>query len=335
MPLVSVIMSVYNGAQYLKTTIESVLNSRGVELEFIIINDGSTDNSSKIIREFEEIHSQIKLIDQENTGLTMALISGCQKAQGKFIARIDAGDLCNPDRFLIQVDSLNNNPDIVLLGSYVNFIDINDHIFPSPYPNPPLSDKALKKKLELENTFAHSSVMFRKDAYSRVGGYRSFFQFAQDYDLWWRISEIGTIGICPLVLSTLRYSNESISINNRPAQIHYTALSSTIFYAKRKYSNNIEVNSKINELISTNDTSLNNILTFHYKAISNMLFLTDGNDLRDNRCDIMRQSLLIRDIRTIIKFWIYALFGKKLYKLLKFIIKIHLNDPFHESQHVS
>jgi glycosyltransferase involved in cell wall biosynthesis len=332
-PIVSVVMSVYNGAQHLEDTIESVLANSGVEYEFIIINDGSSDESLNIIQNYAENYSQVKVIDQENMGLTNSLITGCHQAQGDFIARIDAGDLCTPDRLRLQVDILNNNPDMVLLGSFVNFIDDDNLVFPSPYRQPPLFDKALKKILERENTFSHSSVMFRKDAYTIVGGYREFFLYAQDYDLWWRLSETEKIGIYPQVLSTLRITKYSISFQNRTAQAHYAALSSTLFYAKRRWKTDIEIHNGLEELLFSDNVYLNKILYSHYKAISNMLLLTAGYDLNDSSFDILRQSLLLNDTHSRVKLFAYAILGSKLYMKLKKLNRVNNIKYYTKSKH--
>src|ERR1700754_3126237 len=92
-PDISVIMSVYNGAQDLCESVESILSQRDASLEFIIVNDGSTDNSPHILEEFAGRDSRVKLIHQQNLGLTKSLIKGCAIARGKYIVRQDAGDI--------------------------------------------------------------------------------------------------------------------------------------------------------------------------------------------------------------------------------------------------
>ena len=103
--VVSVVMSVYNGAKYLRESVESVLSQEGVAFEFIIVNDGSTDDSGIILAEYAARDDRIRIIEQENTGLTRALIRGCDEAQGKYIARQDADDISMPNR-LLQLQNL-------------------------------------------------------------------------------------------------------------------------------------------------------------------------------------------------------------------------------------
>src|SRR5262245_30164988 len=95
-PEVSVMMSVYNGASHLAATLDRILSQEGVALEFIVVNDGSTDKSSQILNDYAQRDSRLRVIHQENTGLTRALIRGCDAARGEFIARNDAGDISLP-----------------------------------------------------------------------------------------------------------------------------------------------------------------------------------------------------------------------------------------------
>lgn len=93
-PTISVVISVYNGEKYLSEAIESVLNQTYKDFEFIIINDGSTDNSLEIIKKYQNQDERIVLISRENKGLVSSLNEGIEKAKGKYIARMDADDIC-------------------------------------------------------------------------------------------------------------------------------------------------------------------------------------------------------------------------------------------------
>ena len=99
-PEVSVVMSVYNGASNLAATMDSILSQEGVELEFIVVNDGSTDETGEILDDYARRDDRVRVIHQENTGLTRALIRGCAAATGEFIARQDAGDVSLPEDWL-------------------------------------------------------------------------------------------------------------------------------------------------------------------------------------------------------------------------------------------
>src|SRR4029079_15350055 len=101
-PDVSVVMSVYNGAETLHETMESILSQERVAIEFIIINDGSTDGSDDILSQYARKDPRVRVIHQKNKGLTCALIRGCEEAKGEYIARQDVGDVSMPDRLRRQ-----------------------------------------------------------------------------------------------------------------------------------------------------------------------------------------------------------------------------------------
>jgi glycosyltransferase involved in cell wall biosynthesis len=120
-PDISVIMPVYNAQDYLKESIQSILSQTFINFEFIIINDGSQDNSEMIIRSFND--SRIKLVNQSNKGVAEALNAGLKLAQGKYIARMDADDISIETRFQIQYNFLENNLEYVCVGSNAILID--------------------------------------------------------------------------------------------------------------------------------------------------------------------------------------------------------------------
>ena len=124
-PIVSVIMPVYNGDQFLDRSIKSVLNQTFNNFEYIIINDGSTDDSQKIIESYKD--SRIKLINySKNMGISFALNNGLNVAEGNYIARQDQDDVSFPDRFMLQIEFLENNNNIDLVDTNFIFIDEND-----------------------------------------------------------------------------------------------------------------------------------------------------------------------------------------------------------------
>ena len=105
LPEVSIVMSVYNGACYLRAAVESVLDQQGVSFEFVVVDDGSTDESGAILDEYATRDPRLRVIHQQNTGLTQALIRGCSEARGEFIARQDADDVSLPGRLAGGLDA--------------------------------------------------------------------------------------------------------------------------------------------------------------------------------------------------------------------------------------
>lgn len=184
-PKVSVIMGVYNDEPYLQEAVKSILNQTYYNFEFIIINDCSTDNSKEIIdyylRQDERI---VYLENKKNIGLSASLNRGINIAKGKYIARVDADDISFPERLAKQVEFLEENEDIYVLGTASLSIDEKSAILGlSKFPADP---GFIKKNLIKKNLFYHPSVMIRKEYFEKVGLYDESIRYAQDYELWLR-----------------------------------------------------------------------------------------------------------------------------------------------------
>ena len=178
-PMVSVVMAVYNEELYLQQAIESILNQSLDDFEFVIVNDGSTDRSAEIIRSYND--SRIRLLNQENRGLTRSLNRGIKEARGGMIARMDADDISEPKRLEMQVEFLEANPDYVLVGTNVWIMtDDGEIIRKSNYP---VNDEGVRQVLLHTDysPFCHSSVMFRKDAAMKCGLYDERLATCQDW----------------------------------------------------------------------------------------------------------------------------------------------------------
>jgi glycosyltransferase involved in cell wall biosynthesis len=220
-PQVSVVMSVYNGAQTLASTIESVLGQTGCDFEFIIVNDGSTDASGKILDEYASKDKRLRVIHQENTGLTRALIVGCSAARGEFIARQDCGDWSLPQRLSLQSAMLSARDELIAISCNAQFYgEKGDFLFSTEMVD---SDLCLQVKPDVKPAgFTgpphHGSVMFRRSTYELVGGYRLEFYFAQDLDLWVRLVEHGEFAVLPEALYRASLAASAISGAHRPEQ---------------------------------------------------------------------------------------------------------------------
>ena len=185
-PDISIIMSVYNGAQYLRGCLDSILFQTEQNYEFIIINDGSTDSTGNILNSCND--SRLIVVEQENLGLTKSLNRGLQLAKGKYIARIDADDQVEPDRLQKQKHFLCDNRDIVLVGSNALLIDETGETIGKT--NLPLSHHEIIANLEaFKPVFVHSSIFFRKEEITQIGGYNERFTRSQDSDLYLRLSQ--------------------------------------------------------------------------------------------------------------------------------------------------
>ena len=182
LPTVSIILSVYNGERYLRQAMDSILNQTFTDFEFIIVDDGSTDETAAILKSSPDPRI-VRLVHSTNQGLIASLNDGLSIASGQFIARIDADDISLPNRLEEQVRIFKTDPQLVIVGSYSHRIDETGKqikIVPKP-----LSDTAIRWTLLFECPFVNSAVMIRKDALHRNGlRYDKDRLYAEDYDLW-------------------------------------------------------------------------------------------------------------------------------------------------------
>lgn len=219
-PKISVIMSVYNGQRYLREAIESILNQTFTDFEFIIINDGSTDNSLEIIQSYDD--SRIRIVNNEtNIGLTKSLNKAIKQARGKYTARQDGDDISLPHRFLEQLSYLERHPEVALLGTSVYHIDEQGKVLGRVIVLTKPGDKLLK-----ENQFNHGSTMFNKNVVVRLGGYNEILKYSQDYELWLKIAKNHQVSNLSQLLYKLRFHEETISLKHvdESALYHILAL---------------------------------------------------------------------------------------------------------------
>ena len=194
-PLVSVILPVYNGAVYLREAIESILDQSYANFELIIINDGSRDDSERIIKSIPD--ARIRYYCQENQGLPATLNRGIELSRGEFIARQDQDDISFPQRLERQVEFLETHPRCGMLGTWAE-IWVNDVRTDRAHRHP-ADNVTLQYSLLFNNPFVHSSVMIRREVFERVGLYcndRSR-QPPEDYELWSRVSRVFEVSNIP------------------------------------------------------------------------------------------------------------------------------------------
>lgn len=203
----TVLMSVCNGERYVSEAITSILNQTFSGFEFIIIDDGSTDRTPEILRSNDD--PRIRVIrNDRNIGLTKSLNIGLEHARGELIARMDADDVSLPERLEKQMRFMESHPGFALVGSSAELIDENHRQIGKrcvkQYPG--YSD------LLLSNQFIHGSVLMRKTVLDEVGKYDEDIRYAQDYDLWLRISKDHKMVNLPGCLYRLRLHKDAIKI---------------------------------------------------------------------------------------------------------------------------
>lgn len=219
---ITVLLSVYNGASSLSQSIQSILNQTVRDFEFVIVNDGSTDETTHILEMFASQDSRIKLIyNNTNIGLTRSLNLGFKLAQGEYIARMDADDIALRERFETQLQYLETHPDVGVVGTAYEWIDDNGQVIGKPKVL--TEPKNLRHVLIKRNPIMHGSVLMRADMFKRAGTYNEFYTKAQDYALWFKFIEFTQIANLRDVLMQKRMSRKMISFSNERSQMRFGA----------------------------------------------------------------------------------------------------------------
>lgn len=190
-PLVSVVVSTYNREKYVKRAIESVLSQTYKNIEFVIIDNASTDKTPEIISEFSRKDERIVILTNEtNLGHVKSINRGIVMAHGKYISRIDDDDFwCEPDKLERQVNFLEKNKDYVLVGGGMIKIDKNGTEIMRQFR--PETDENIRKSILIGDIFVHSTVVFLKKSWAQTGGYDENIGYADDWDLWLKLGKIG------------------------------------------------------------------------------------------------------------------------------------------------
>ena len=183
-PLVTVIMGVHNGLPYVAQAVESVLAQDFGDFEFLAIDDGSSDGSRGVLEEAAARDERVRVrVNGENIGLTRSLNWALAEARGELIARMDADDICLPQRLGRQVEVFKADPELAVLGSAIIIIDeAGRELRVDPQPR---EHEVIRRKLLFENAFIHPTVMFRKAVMDEHGlAYDEAMRYGQDFKLW-------------------------------------------------------------------------------------------------------------------------------------------------------
>ena len=200
-------MPVWNGASHLRESIDSILAQTERNFEFLIIDDGSTDDTVAIIESYQD--ARIRLIQQEHEGIVVALNRGVAESRADWIARMDADDIAYPQRLDLQLRALKKNPSAILCYSDIKIFgeDANRQ----GIRRLPSSVAMLKAYLCYSSPFVHPTVVFSKQAFDAVGGYLHEERHAEDFGLWGRLISQGEFVGVRKPLLNFRIHLESIS----------------------------------------------------------------------------------------------------------------------------
>ena len=206
-PLVSVLLPVYNSKNYIEEAIDSILNQSFPDFELLLLDDGSKDGSTEILYRYEQKDSRIKVIKfEENTGLINVLNYGLSIAKGKYIARMDSDDISIPERFSIQVDFMEKNPDIGLCGGAARVIGTEEVWWQASDP------EEVKCQLLFHCCFIHPTIMIRKKVLDDYNiRYSHNAPHAEDYELYRELSKVTQLGNVTEILLLYRFHSNQVS----------------------------------------------------------------------------------------------------------------------------
>ncbi len=231
-PRLSVVMPVRDGARWLGEAIESIVSQTFSDLELLVIDDGSTDETPQILNAWSRRDGRIRLLRQHDPGLVAALNYGLANARGPFLARLDADDLAAPERLERQIRVLENEPSIGLLGSWAQRTDERGRL--RGYLRPETDPKKLADILTRANPFVHSTIMLRTEIARRLGGYRAAFEAAEDYDLWLRMSEVTSLANLPEPLVQYRRHEANVTAQKAIRQSFSVRLAQRAAWVRRR-----------------------------------------------------------------------------------------------------
>jgi hypothetical protein len=213
---VSVAMPVCNVERFLAESIESVLGQTFTGFEFIIVDFGSTDKSRAIVANVAAKHNRIRAYEIPNCVLAEGRNASCSHARGRYVAVMDADDVCLPERLKWEVDFMEANPEVGLVGGATDWIDsmgrsLGLHDFPT-------EDREIKLALETRFPFCHPTILMRHVVFEEVGGYRKPFVFAHDYDLGVRVAERFRCANLKQVVLKYRIHPQQVSLGRQQQQ---------------------------------------------------------------------------------------------------------------------
>lgn len=208
----TVLLPAYNAGLYLREAIDSILAQTYTDFELLIINDGSKDDTKEIIESYND--PRINAVHQTNKGLITTLNEGVVAAKGDIIARMDADDVCLPDRLQLQMDYLANHPDYVMVGSEAEIMD-KDGNYLMPLIPVGHSHEEIVNKIDTKVPFIHPCVTFRKEAIIKAGLYPKNALDFEDHLLWKNLLSVGKVCNLPVNLLKVRFNPESATIDER------------------------------------------------------------------------------------------------------------------------
>ena len=213
MPKITVLLPVYNSEKYIRESIESIIAQSFTDWDMLILNEyGSGDKCTAIVKEYELKDPRIKIIqNKEKLGLAESLNLGMREAKGEYIARMDADDLSDKNRFKKQVDFLDNHPNVAVVGSYQHHFGVDIDWIHAPATEP----AQCKSNAIFFCDLCHSTLMLRKSVFIENELFYDNTYLAEDFELWSRVIDFGDIANIPEVLGEYRVGEDNITLEKK------------------------------------------------------------------------------------------------------------------------
>jgi len=217
-PRVAVVLPVYNGERYLVESVESVLAQTFTDFELVVVDDGSTDHTAEILAGFRD--PRVRVIRfPENRGMVTALNTGIRESQSELIARMDADDICVPQRFERQVEFLDAHPNVGLCGTWTQGFGEESSLM-----RPPVTPERIRARLFFGWAMDHPSLLMRRDVLQRHElAYDDRFRHVEDFDLFIRAAEVTELANVSQILLHTRAHPEEVSVRHRGEQLQTEA----------------------------------------------------------------------------------------------------------------
>jgi glycosyltransferase involved in cell wall biosynthesis len=237
-PRISVVLAVFNGADYIVEAVDSILAQTYRDFELLVIDDGSTDQTRTILAPLAARDPRLRVLPEPHRGLVGSLNHGIKIARGNLIARMDADDAALPGRFAAQVAYLDANPDCVVVGTSILKVNADGQTATKTittssikaWQQPTFDPLAFPPQI---GGVPHPTAMIRASALAEVGGYRPYFYNAEDRDLWARLWNVGRVHQLPEVALRYRVHTGSVTRQKRGAQLLSHMLVDMAAVAKR------------------------------------------------------------------------------------------------------
>lgn len=212
--MISVVMPAFNSSNFIAKAIESILSQTFQDFELILVDDGSTDNTLEIMTHYSQQDNRIQVIQSKHVGCSRARNLGINQSKFPWVAVMDADDIALPKRFAKQIEAANANPQVVAWGTYVHHIKLKEEVLSLQKHGVLTEEEFYDHRKRGDVPFViHPTSLIKKEILLRVGGYDQKFSYAEDFELFDRLSDHGFILVIPEPLLLYRLHSQSISMN--------------------------------------------------------------------------------------------------------------------------